>query len=156
MRVLRPSRKALRAGDVFVYQMPDGLYRYGRVISTTCAIGAYEGSILLYFYRATSVTKTAIPALCKQTLLIPPVATNRLGWSRGYFEVLRHRVLEEADVLSGHCFKAVHSGRTEFCDERGAPLRRGTEPCAVWGVYSYANIDAWISEVLGFPEPVDE
>jgi hypothetical protein len=34
LRVLRPSRKKVRAGDVFAMQMPDDLYLFGRVIST--------------------------------------------------------------------------------------------------------------------------
>ena len=42
MRVLRPSREKRQPGDVFVYQMPDDAYRFGRLIARSVAVGGFE------------------------------------------------------------------------------------------------------------------
>jgi hypothetical protein len=39
LKLLRPSRKRLAAGDIFVMLPPDGKYLFGRVISTEARAG---------------------------------------------------------------------------------------------------------------------
>lgn len=53
MRIVEPSQKSVRAGDVFSFVMPDGLHRFGRVIDTEARIGPMSGCVLLYIYDAT-------------------------------------------------------------------------------------------------------
>lgn len=156
MRVLHPSRKRLRPGDIFAYQMPDDLYRFGRVIRTDTSIANWPDVVLVYLYRPSSVSKLEVPWLGRNNLLIPPVGTNRLGWSRGYFETVAQRPLQPDDVLPVHCFEETWTRHPRYWTEDGDRLPDRTEPCGVWALSSYANIDADLSEALGFPEPVSD
>lgn len=60
MRVLLASRSKVHVGDIFVYQMPDDLFGYGRVVATDANVFA-PGGILLYLYRYRSVAAEAPP-----------------------------------------------------------------------------------------------
>jgi Immunity protein 26 len=149
MRLLRKSRPILRPGDVFTYLMPDQLFRFGRVIRTDASIGGFPNCVLLYFYEATSRSKDNIPILDKSDLLIPPVATNRQGWLRGFFETLVNRSLTPEEVFDPHCF---WSPIQEWCfDADGHKLQTRFEPCGDYGVHSYRTIDDEISKALGIP-----
>jgi hypothetical protein len=113
LRVLQPSRKKLRAGDVFAMQMPDDLYLFGRVIGTDAVIGPMTGIILIYIFRTRSEVK-APPRredLRPDNLLVPPILINRLPWSRGYFETIDHRPLEQEDLLKQNCFLSSVRGQ---------------------------------------------
>jgi hypothetical protein len=148
---LEKSRKRLKAGDIFVVQMRPGEYVFGRVISITAACLPMKDCLLLYFYRSFSDHKDKIPPLDCQDLLFPPVMTNRLGWSRGYFETVAHRPLEPGDVLE-HCFEHL-SGR--YFDDKGNEIAR-SEPCGAYVFHSYASLDDEISEALGIPLVPDD
>jgi hypothetical protein len=91
----------VRAWDVFAMQMPDDLYLFGRVICTDAVSGFSAGAILIYVFRTRSEVK-ARPRrqeLRPDNLLASPILINRLPWSRGYFETIDHRLLEQADLL---------------------------------------------------------
>lgn len=156
LRVIRPSRRPLRPGDVFRVLLPDELYRFGRVIRTdarwTCAEGAGPVN-LLYIYRYASSTDDMPPRseLRPDKLLIPPVLTNRLGWSRGYFDTVDNIPLDDDDVLSVHCFKSSVYRDTQFFDEMSNALPGPTEPVGTHGLGSYATIDDSISDAVGIP-----
>ena len=47
LRVLKPSRKRLNAGDLLAMQLPDECYLFGRVITTEARIGPMDGVILI-------------------------------------------------------------------------------------------------------------
>jgi hypothetical protein len=147
LAVLKKSRHRLREGDVFVMRLPDRLYLYGRVISTNAKAGwSMPGAILIYVYRSRSTRKAAVPTLALGDLLLPPMMTNRLGWSRGYFETIGHRRLKPSDVLRQHCFEDF-AGR--YFDETAAELPGPIEPVGMWGLHSYRSIDDEISKALG-------
>lgn len=152
MKVLNPSRQKPKAGDIFVLQMPDGLYRYGRVITTDVNIGGFTGCTLVYIYRVTRPTKVPIPELRLDDLLIPPKCTNRLPWARGYFETIEHRPLDPTDVPPVLCFwSPVHD---RYMDADGKYLPRRTEPCGLYALGSFRTIDADISRAIGItPAP---
>lgn len=60
LRILRPSRKPVRTGDVFAMQVPDGTYLFGRVIEadiTEPSRAPIPGSYLIYVYRHRSADK---------------------------------------------------------------------------------------------------
>jgi len=75
--------------------------------------------------------------------------TNRLPWSKGYFEFVENRSLGPTDVLPQHCFK--DDVRWGYRDERGDRLERPVEPGGEWGLHSYRTIDDEISKALGIP-----
>jgi hypothetical protein len=158
LRVLQPSRKKLRAGDVFAMQMPDDLYLFGRVISTDAVSGfSFSASaILIYVFRTRSEVK-APPRredLRPDNLLVPPILINRLPWSRGYFETIDHRPLEDDEVLAQNCFWDV-ALRGQYFDEKGHELPGPVEPVGRYGLNSYRTADDKISKALGFERVPD-
>lgn len=149
MRLLRPSRPNLKPGDVFAFLMPDGLYRFGRVIRTDATIGRLPNSILIYVYRCTSSAQAPLPMLSPSDLLIPPCGTNRQAWLKGYFENVAHVPLVSQDVLPVHCFwDMVYQCHR---DDDGNRLPKKSEPCGDYGLHSYRTIDDAISQALGIP-----
>jgi hypothetical protein len=155
LRILRPSRKAPKSGDVFCLQLPDSSFRFGRVIRTdaqwTRAVSAGP-AFLIYVYRAAS-DSPSMPArelLRPDQLLIPPVMTNKLPWTRGYFDTIGNIPLDDRDVLPQHCFSdAAATGR--YFDETGNTLPGPVEPVGDYGLHSFRTIDDEISDALGIP-----
>lgn len=156
LRVLKPSRKAPRAGDVFVMQLPDDRYVFGRVMSTEAMAGAsMPGAILIYVYRP-RFDSTDLPPrseLSRERLLVSPMMTNRRPWSKGYFETVAHWPLEPDDVLPQHCFLSAARGR--YFDEKGNELPGPIEPVGDYGLHSYRTIDDAVSAALGFDRAPD-
>src|SRR5215204_4124589 len=154
IRVLTPSRKAPKAGDVFVLQLPDGDYLFGRVISADAVWTRAEDAgraNLIYIYRLRSKSKESVPprsALKPDNLLISPLLINRLPWSRGYFKTIGNLSLDEAEVLPTHCFR---DSRGLYFDEHGKQMPSPQEPVGDWGLASYRVVDDELSEALGIP-----
>jgi hypothetical protein len=150
IRVLTPSRKALRAGDVFAIGLPDESFVFGKVIEAAAEIGPFgPGSNLIYIYRCRSRTTTPdLTRLQPSELLIPPLFINRLPWSRGYFENVEHTQVRPEDRLARHCFYS--SARQRYVDERGKELAEPSSPCGDWGLHSFRTVDDLISDATGF------
>ena len=150
MEVLRPSRAQPRAGDVFALRL-DGLFRFGRVISTDAMAGwNMTGARLIYVFRHTA-TQAAVPDRVEMTpeqLLVPPLMTNNLPWSRGYFRTLINLPIEAGEALPRHCFRAS-TGR--YYDDMAKELPGPIEPVGEWGLQSYRSIDDVLSSALGLP-----
>lgn len=148
LAVLMKSRRPVRAGDIFVMRPPDGQYLYGRVIDTNANPLGVGGATLIYVYRVRSSVMTPVPELLRGQLLIPPKMTNRLPWSRGYFQHLENRPLSAMDRLSQHCFKDTLGG---YRDQAGNAVPGPVEPVGLFALSSYRTIDDAISEALGIP-----
>lgn len=154
MRVLRPSRKAVRPGDLFAIGLPDGTFIFGRVISTdakwTQAVDAAP-AILVYVYRLRSPAKTLpnVHDLRPDDLLVPPIMTNRLAWTRGYFETLGNIPLAPSDVLPVHSF--FSPSRRRYFDDAGNELSAVHEPVGDYTLHSFRTIDDRVSDALGIP-----
>ena len=152
LKILKPSRKPVTPGDIFVFQLLEDRYHYGRVIKVEESGGPIDtGFLLLYCYNATSPVKEQIPSLNRDDLIIPPEHTIRKerGWIKGYFETIAHVDLTPDDILPIHCFWSFCNGI--YCDEYGNPLPERIEPCGLYGVGSFASIDDKISKRLGLP-----
>lgn len=146
---LRPSRKRLREGDVFALKPPGDAFYFGRVIDTDARpLRSIGGGILIYIYSGSAKVRVAPERLSPLELLVPPIMTNRLAWSRGYFETIEHRPIREGDVLDAHCFRDSY-GR--LWDERGTPLAEAVEPVGDAGLHSLRTIDDAISRALDLP-----
>ncbi|MFT3874092.1 MAG: immunity 26/phosphotriesterase HocA family protein [Nocardioides sp.] len=154
IHVLRPSRKAVKAGDVFAVGLPEASYIFGRVVSTeaqwTLAIGA-DPAILIYLFRDRSATKVMPDeaVLRPDRLLVSPIMTNRMAWTRGYFETLGNIPLGANDVLPRHCFLSGSRGR--YYDDLGNELAGPIEPVGDYALHSFRTIDDQISDALGIP-----
>lgn len=139
LRVIRPNRTKPQPGQVFAMQLPDGTFLFGRIISTeaqwTFAEGA-DPAILIYIYSGRSDTASLPPrsAMTSAQLLVPPIMTNRLPWSRGCCQPLEAVPLETDEVLDPHCFLSTVRGK--YFDDRGNELPGPVGPVGVYGLSS--------------------
>jgi len=156
LELLRPSRRKLAVGDVFVVKPIRHPFLFGRIIRTDAALFG-QGNLLLYFYDAWSDDAQDVPSLTRDRLLMPPVVTNRLGWSRGFFNHVENRPLTSGDVLPVHCFVSnVYRDGPRYFDEFRNQLPGPVPPVGDRGLHSYRTIDDEISRVLGIPLAPDE
>lgn len=151
--VLKRTRRSPEVGDIFVMQPPDGQFLYGRVISTDALGPMGVGCVLIYVYRARSSRKTDVPNLFRGQLLVPPMMTNKLPWTKGYFEFVENRPLAPMDRLSQHSFVDT---RGWYFDEDGNRLSGPVEPVGSWGLDSFRTIDDKISRAIGIPPVADD
>ena len=151
LAVLKKSRKRLHPGDVFALKLrQESVFRFGSVIDTDAVAFAPEGgAILIYVHRYASPEKSLPPVeeLTPDRLLLPPMMTNRLPWSRGYFETIGNVSVEEAPTLPRHCF--WHVGWKKYLDEKRRELSAPIEPVGVYGLHSYRTIDDALSSAVG-------
>ena len=144
---LKSSRIKTKPGDIFVFRPKGHDYYFGRTISVDAQIGGFKDCVLIYLYNAHSKEKDKIPELNKNNLLVPPIATNYLPWSRGYFETVGHKTLSKDDLLQPNCFYSkIHNA---YYDENGNKLDKAYEPVAIYGLSGYMGIDVKISHALG-------
>lgn len=146
LAVLKKSRRKPNIGDVFVMLPPDGFFLYGRVIATDANGGGFPRSNLIYIYRPRSKDILKVPQLLRGQLLVPPIMTNNLPWTRGYFQLVENRELSAMDRLEQHCFK---DSRGWYFDEYGKQLSRPSEPIGDWGLHSFLTIDELVCKALG-------
>jgi hypothetical protein len=155
LRVLTPSRKKPKPGDLFAMRLPNGPYLHGRVIAVDLMIGGVlPAEVLIYIFRHQSRTEQAPPKpmLLPDQLLVSPIFTNRLPWSRGYFKTVANQPLSPEEVLPRHCFLG-DGGR--YYDEHGNQLPGPIEPCGDWVLDSYRTIDDAVSDALLIPRLPD-
>ena len=150
LQYLKRSNTKPAPGDVFAMLLPDERYLFGRVILAEVPRGRapMPGAYLLYIYTETASTKE--PPLDKLTpdrLLIPPLYTNRKGWTMGLFETVAKTELSPADLLSRHCFWSPT--RQRYYDETGQEIDGPVEPCGRWALAAYEYVDDLISDALG-------
>lgn len=150
LRPLERSRKRLAPGDIFVMLPPDGLYLFGRVVSTTVGMMGIK-CILSYVYKARAAVKDQIPKLSPVDLLIAPQITNKTPWLDGYFETVGHRELLPDERLPRHCFRAG-SG---YVDEHGVRIPERIPPVGFWGLGNFRTVDFEVSAALGIPPNAD-
>lgn len=155
LRVLQPSHKQPVTGDVFAMQLPGGHFLFGRVVSTEAVIGPMKDAILIYIYDCQFDSRN-VPSraeLSPRRLLVSPIMTNRLPWTKGYFETVAHWPIEAGDLLPQHCF--LSAARGVYFDEKGNQLPGPIEPVGDWGLHSYRTIDDEISDALSLARTTD-
>lgn len=156
LTVLKKSRRTPEVGDIFVLKPAGGkFFYYGRVISTDANPLGVGGAFLIYIYRCHAADKLPVPDLSSGQLLVPPMMTNKLPWSKGYFEFAESRPLTSADKLPRHVFRDT---RGWFFDESGNRLSgpAGGEAVGQWGLHSFRTIDDEVSKALGIPASLDD
>ena len=113
------------------------------------------GANLIYIYEWQSSTpEPDYTKLLPNKLLISPVWTNNLAWSKGYFQHLDNKPLGDFDLLRQHCFLVAPldpSSRATYVDESGREIARRSDPCGQWGLVSYRWIDDHVSDALEIP-----
>lgn len=151
LQLLAASRKAPKAGDIFVCRPAGRGYLFGRVVATDALITTMKDCILLYVFSIESESKEPPERLSAMQLLIAPLMTNRLPWSRGYFETVAHRDFEPGERLPTHCFEEPGRKPIRYWDEYNHELPGKREPCGIHALKSFRTIDDSISDALGVP-----
>lgn len=150
--ILKKSRRRPTPGDLFVMKPGRGPFLFGRVIKTDANAGGFPNANLIYIYKFRSTSKEMHGELRPDALLLPPITTNNLPWSRGYFEYVGNQPLQPQDCLPRHCFR---DERGWFFDETGKRLRGPVDPVGEWGLHSFRTVDDAISTALGIPLSAD-
>lgn len=148
LQVLRPLRKKPTVGDVFALRPAGRDFYFGRVVMVGTRVVSLPENLLIYLYDAHAAAKDDVPDLRPDRLLVAPMVTNRLPFSKGYFDVVANRPIGRGDLLPVHCFR---SSTGKYFDEQKRPLRRKVEPCGELGLHSFRTIDDAVSEALGIP-----
>jgi Immunity protein 26 len=162
LQVLKRSNRPPVGGDVFFMQLPNGLYLFGRVIFADVpqSRAPMPGANLIYVYDVQSpMQQPDYAELLPNKLLIPPLWTNKLPWTKGYFQHVENRPLGDFELLRRHCFRRAPVGPNsspKFVDESGVELAERIEPCGEWGLVSYRWIDDHLSDALGMRRVPDE
>lgn len=156
LEILKPSRKRPQVGDAFILRVAGCPYLSGRLIRDDANAGGFPNSNLIYVFR----TPSDEPALIDRSemvpgnLLVPPIMTNRLPWSRGYFQTLASWPLAAGEALGRHCFESFRDPPeypNHYYDEYGNRLSRRVDPCGDFGLHSFRTIDDAVSTALGVP-----
>jgi Immunity protein 26 len=158
LRVLSPSRKKPRAGDIFAMRLPDETHLFGRVIAadlTEAHEAPMPGAYLIYVYRHRAESpEPGRAALVPDNLLLPPIFINKMPWTKGYFRTVDHMELTPSDRLAQHCFWSA--GRGIYVDENRNQLPREIQPCGDWALSSYRWLDDQISDAVGTPRAPED
>lgn len=135
-------------------RLQTGLHLFGRVVLAAVPYtrAPMPGANLIYIYAVQSLLPRAdFRELLASGLLVPPVWTDRLPWTKGYFQHINNRPLNGFDLLP-HCFRRAPvepDSAIKYVDEAGRELRARTEPCGEWGLASYRWIDDQVSDAVG-------
>lgn len=144
-----PSRRRAKIGDLFVYLMPDGKYRFLRFIKNDVPVFNREN--LLYFYAQTFDSPDEPPrdSFIPPQLLIPPQISINLGWVRGYFKFVANWPILKGEVFPRHCFRYSTRKGIDYVDEEENQVEVPFEPLGYWQVSNYGAIDLMLSDALG-------
>jgi len=143
------KRKKVCEGDIFVLNILKYNYHWGRVISINASTGGFPNSTLIHIYNVVTDNYDIIPLLCKNNLLVAPIITNNLAWSKGLFYTVANREISKEDKLTQYCFEDVVFNK--YVDENENVIAKRIEPCGYSGLDSYRTIDDILSEKLGIP-----
>jgi hypothetical protein len=109
--------------------------------------------VLIYIYAPVrSAPEPPLEELNPGRLLVAPLLTNRLPWSRGYFDTVWSGDLSAEDVVLQHCFR--DSRGWEF-DDHGNRLDRSVEPIGTYALDSFRTIDDAVCDALGIARAPD-
>jgi hypothetical protein len=111
------------------------------------------GANLVYLYDVQFDQRPPeLDNLTVTNLLVPPVWTNNLGWTKGYFETISNVPIKSSDLLPNPCFYVVAlrpGAPGSYVDDNGSVLDRRSDPCGEWALASYRWIDDRVSDALG-------
>lgn len=156
----KTSRRKTVPGDVFSIKIPDG-YLLGRVVANNAKSSPWDEPQLQLLYIYAGVRKDLKSVTAEDfrppNLLIPPVLTNRMGWTRGYYETLTNIPLESADLLKRHVFR--EPGKQNYWDENSEPVEESDISDAslvgLQALQSYFTTEDRISRALGLGPTID-
>lgn len=146
---MKGTRRRPESGDVFCMHLPSGEFLFGivRLANPPRENAPMPCAYLIYIYDWRSLAPTPdYFKLLPESLLIPPLWTNQMPWTKGYFQHIENRPIPIGAVPRHSCFR-VSTGK--FVNENGARIERPDSLCGEWGLVSYRWIDDRISDALG-------
>lgn len=158
LRIIRRTRPSIQEGTLFAFQVPDGRYGRGMVLRKN---SPHDGSapmpaadLLVFFDALYEDLFLSSEGISGCSALFPPVWTNRMGWSRGYFVAIGEAEIPEPFLPENSCFYDI--GRKRHFDGYGRATSK--KPlCGTWALFSYRWIDDQISDALGYARvPTEE
>lgn len=141
----------LVTGDLFYVEYSKIGKIVGLVASADALISESATGTLVYFFgRDVSAQLVAEPTRVASRslddLLIGPVVTNRLGWSRGYFQTFSRVDMGECEMPVVSLEK--YGGALFDVDGNRISESRAVAPYALRGTEAYTRIDDLISDAL--------
>ena len=106
VKAFAPSKKHIRAGDVFIYKTSSGNEYYGLVVKHKFDLAGFNNCLLLYFFDTTR-EKTDFQNLSvkKYKLLFAPTLGGSDCWRDGYFSNVGKIELTDENIYPIHYFK---------------------------------------------------
>ncbi|MGB4762207.1 MAG: hypothetical protein WBP12_02510 [Candidatus Saccharimonas sp.] len=143
------SRKRGHAGDGFFLEVQGIGFLVGRLLSTDAfwSVGQSGANMVQIFNTVFNSREEAFRGRV-ENLLIAPVLTNNLPWSKGYFQALP----EEATTtfatphMNYHFF---HAQTAAYYDHTGRVVPHPEQPVGEFLLDSYLTIDDKVSDALG-------
>jgi len=144
------TRRHPENGDIFYMRLPTGNYLFGRVrfAEASREKAPMPGATLIYIYSWQSPTpQPDYTMLRRDRLLIPPLWTNRMSWTKGYFQHVENRAGDDRIIFGPSCFHDKF--RDRYVNEHGNRVSGRAEPCGSWALVSYRGIDDRVSDAVG-------
>lgn len=136
--------KRARVGDVFVLSVEDGKYLFGRVAKKGVL---YRPALLLYIYAVEATKPSPVPeSLARDSLLVPPILTNQIGFTEGFFQILSSGPIQPEDIFEKHCFVNPFGA---YLDEAGQRVDAPFEPLARTALAGYGAVGIRVVKALG-------
>ena len=149
----RTRRREVVPGDLFTLNVIGVGYLYGLVACADVWIGSLGPLHIVYVYDAVSPTRTPVPHLRRDGLVIPPQATNPTPWRSGKWEYLETIQLSDTRTFSRHCFYSPFFKK--HYDHRSHEIAAPFEPCLLHAMSNVTSIEYDIGRKLGLI-PLDD
>lgn len=155
LRLQAKSRKKVRNGDIFVIDLFEVGFVWGRVANSEAWNGMSKSSplIVVYVYNVCTPSVDEIPSLELHNLVLPPFIVSRQMWTYGYFNTVSHRELTPKDMLEAHCFRTIQMP-PRYRNEFGEEIQNPSGPCGEWGLTLPRGINSEVCRMLGVSSKV--
>ncbi len=151
--VMRKKRHRPKVGDVFAFQLADGLYRFGRVFHTAVPIGGKDDCgnlVVAYRYEAETIGECP-PHLLPDDALGPPMVVSSRPWSLGYFAHLHCRPFEREEVPHpGPCLFDYYADKCRGPD--GSFVRKNPRLMGTWALTGYLAVGTELIAAVNVPK----
>jgi len=153
---MKGTRRKPSSGDLFRFRVRTNEFFFGRVrfVYVVNDNAPMPGANLIYLYNFRSPTSEPdLDELSRAPLLLAPLWTNNMPWTKGYFEHISSWPDGDRARFGPACFyDELYKG---LRDEFGRLTTTIVEPCGLWGLVSYRWIDDHVSDALHIPRVPD-
>ena len=145
---MKKSRKNPTLGDVFVLQVDEDIYYYGKVVmeAIDCPDRFMKGMWMISIYDYGSNSKEIPDNLSEYELLIAPIVVNKQPWVKGYFQTIGKMEVTDKELSIDYGFWNVL--KDEYVDLQGNKLDRIPKYVAIYGLGSYGIVDKEVHKAL--------